>query len=303
MIPQFPDFKPIEASDREEVEAFVRRFPPYSDFNFVSLLCYDVCGAFGLAYLNGNLVVRMRDYVTQEPLFSFIGTQNAPATASAILCLIRKTGGRPVLRLLPEEVASAMNGTAGTDFTVNADESSFDYVHSVADLTGLPSPQLRRKRREIERFRKRYLDHEVSVLDLDAPQTLAGIRAVVVAWKEEKRRSEEEIAVEFAAIERCLTHGVAFGLVAVGAFVEGALAGFTINETVHDGFYMAHFGKALPLHRGLCDLIEHETAKVMQGLGCTHMNYQQDLGLDGLRSAKRAWRPAAYLRKFTLEAA
>lgn len=56
MIPTFPEFKPIEITDKEEVENFTKNYPPYSDFNFISLFCWDVDGKRRLSWLNGNWV-------------------------------------------------------------------------------------------------------------------------------------------------------------------------------------------------------------------------------------------------------
>lgn len=41
MIPKFPEFKKLELSNKEEIENFTSKFPPYSDFNFVSMWCWD----------------------------------------------------------------------------------------------------------------------------------------------------------------------------------------------------------------------------------------------------------------------
>ena len=42
MLPTFPEFKPLELSDKNDVENFTSKFPPYSDFNFVSMWCWDI---------------------------------------------------------------------------------------------------------------------------------------------------------------------------------------------------------------------------------------------------------------------
>ncbi len=34
MLPQFPQFKPLELTDKEDIENFTKNFPPYSDFSF-----------------------------------------------------------------------------------------------------------------------------------------------------------------------------------------------------------------------------------------------------------------------------
>lgn len=72
-IPAFPRFKHLDLDDQAEFDLFTGQYPPYSEFNFVNLFCYDTTGDCQVSILNGNLVVRFRDYVTREPFFSFLG--------------------------------------------------------------------------------------------------------------------------------------------------------------------------------------------------------------------------------------
>ena len=81
MIPEFPEFKKLELSDKEDVEAFTKKFPPYSDFNFVSMWSWDIKGEMRLSILNGNLVVRFTDYITGDPFYSFLGNNKTNETA------------------------------------------------------------------------------------------------------------------------------------------------------------------------------------------------------------------------------
>ena len=67
MIPQFPEFKSLELSDKKDIESFTKRFPPYSDFNFVSMWSWDIKEEIRISQLNGNLVVRFTDYLTGKP--------------------------------------------------------------------------------------------------------------------------------------------------------------------------------------------------------------------------------------------
>lgn len=73
MIPEFPQFKVLELSDKGDIEVFTKKFPPYSDFNFVSMWSWDIKGDMRISQLNDNLVVRFTDYLTGNPFFSFFG--------------------------------------------------------------------------------------------------------------------------------------------------------------------------------------------------------------------------------------
>ena len=41
MIPNFPNFKIIELSDRESILAITKEFDPYSDFDFGNIIFWD----------------------------------------------------------------------------------------------------------------------------------------------------------------------------------------------------------------------------------------------------------------------
>ncbi|MEJ0042787.1 MAG: hypothetical protein WDM81_11525 [Rhizomicrobium sp.] len=55
------------------MERITRRFPPYSDFNFLNLYSWDAGERVRLSSLNGNLVIRFADYLTDEPFYMFLG--------------------------------------------------------------------------------------------------------------------------------------------------------------------------------------------------------------------------------------
>ena len=70
MIPEFPEFKKLELSDKEEVEKITSKFPPYSDFNFVSMWSWNIENKIWISQLYGNLVVHFTDYLTDGTFLS-----------------------------------------------------------------------------------------------------------------------------------------------------------------------------------------------------------------------------------------
>ncbi len=103
MLPEFPNFKKLELTDKEDVEKITSKFPPYSDFNFISMWSWDTKGEMRISQLNNNFVVRFTDYLTGEPFYSFLGDNKVNETAEALLELSKKEKVMPKLQLLPEE--------------------------------------------------------------------------------------------------------------------------------------------------------------------------------------------------------
>ena len=48
---------------------------------------------------------------------------------------------------------------------------------------------------------------------------------------------------------------------------------------------------------GVYEFLMQLSAQILMEKGYKYMNYQEDLGIDGLRRAKLAFRPTGYLRK------
>ena len=59
---------------------------------------------------------------------------------------------------------------------------------------------------------------------------------------------------------------------------------------------MGHFGKIDEDCPGLFQYLECVTAQYLKKRGCKYMNYEQDLGLPGLRESKISWGPSFFLK-------
>ena len=63
---------------------------------------------------------------------------------------------------------------------------------------------------------------------------------------------------------------------------------------------MVHFERALRTHKGLYQVVNQETAKVMLAEGFRFINREEDLGDPGLRKAKLSYQPVRIEKAFTL---
>jgi hypothetical protein len=68
-IPLFPDFVRLSLAHKEMLREMAQRFPPYSDFNFVSMYTWNTDEVIGVAHLHQNLVVRFSDYESDRVFF------------------------------------------------------------------------------------------------------------------------------------------------------------------------------------------------------------------------------------------
>jgi len=294
MIPLFPDFKKIELTDREEIDAHSAQFPPYSDFEFASLWSWDVKEEMRVSILNDNLVIRFTDYTTGEPFLSFLGTKDVNETAEELLSHAPSHHGPAVLHLIPEV------STVGLDpnlFLIEESRDHFDYVCDIERHVDYSIAELKSHRKLLRQFTDTYPHFERVSLDITTEAVQRDVAEIFRSWDENKGFI---MTSEAFAYERFLSGASALSYTAVGIKIDDKLIAFHISSLPPGTCANALFSKGDVAYRGIYPTLDHVVAQDLIKHGYTHMNIQQDLGIDNLRKAKLLLHPAYLLKKYSV---
>lgn len=302
MIPQFPEFKHVEVSDRGAVEAHTHKYPPYSDFNFTSLWAWDTSGERMISELNGNLVVRFTDYSTHEPFLSFLGTNETEQTARTLIDYCKEEGLPTTLKLVPEVSIKDIRPSV---LKVEEDRDNFDYIYSVPKLSSMRGNEYMSKRGRVNKFRRDNQGVLVEAIDLANVETQNNILDVIGLWEKKKiaDTKDYEVQHERAAIVRLCETADSHKLVAIGIFSSQKMLAFSIEEILPSDYAICHFWKADGVRQGVFDFLMQEKARHLETLGSFFLNYEQDLGISALRTAKSSYRPVHFLNKYSVQLA
>ena len=298
MIPEFPEFKKLELSDKKDVEKFTSKFPPCSDFNFASMWAWNIKDEIIISQLYGNLVVRFTDYLTGELFYSFLGDNKVNEVAEALLHLSKKEGLKPELRLIPE---ASLAGLDDKKFKIKEDRDHFDYIYNINELKSLAGSKFVKKRNQVSNFSKSYPKAEARIINLKDKNVQASIFNLFIEWlkiKKEKEKifeSHEEVAVTrlLLVIDICK-------LLGVGIFIEEKMAAFIISELTESEYVVAHASKIDRFFNGINSFLIKKNAEILSSFNKKVFNYEQDLGLENLRDAKTRFRPANFIKKYRL---
>ncbi len=304
MIPVFPVFKKIEISDREAIESFSLRYPPYSDFNFTNLWAWDTEGVRKISELNGNLVVLFTDYQTGEPFLSFLGTNEVQNTARSLLQFAKESNMPLALRLITEESATLLDHS---DLLIEPDENNHDYVFSVSLLADPKGGELKEKRSLANRFVRENPDAHFELRPLRDSGVGEQILKALHRWEQKKKQDNKpyDIVNEEKALMRVL-ESVQNGELAndrlflSGVFSGGNMLGFCIDEIVPDKYAISHFIKADNSYKGIYEFLNEKVAQYLSAHDVDFWNWQQDLNIEGLRTVKQSYHPVKLLKKCTI---
>lgn len=260
-IPQFPESKKLTLEDKEEIETFVRKFPPYSDYNFTSLYCYNVNDKVEVSWLNGNLVVLFQDYISDEMFYSFLGTNLVAETALSLLKHSENLGLKNELRLIPECTIKCINGNTSVCF--NEDRNNFDYILSVSEISECNGNKFRDKRGNVNKFKRKYPNHNIRILDLHDTNTKFQIHELCKILIDKKLVNNGNLH-ELAALERLLININYFNTICLSIFIQDKLTSFVINEQLNNDYVISHFEKSDISFKGITPFLFKELSKELK---------------------------------------
>jgi hypothetical protein len=295
MIETYPRFSKLDLSHQAQVAELTGKFAPYSDFNFTSLFCWSVDDTTEVSLLNGNLVVRMPDYLDGHTVYSILGNNQIDASAGVLLETVDR------LHFVPADTVQAL--AQPLDYVVTDEPDNFDYIYDLAHLSELPGAKFKKKRNKHNVF---VSDHEHYELEVKTVDTLDHAHADIIKqvdrhWATLSSREMGDILPERKALDRLLDNFSAFRLFVTEVWVDGEIKAFSINEILDQDYAICHFEKALKTHHEhINTFLVIEVAKSLRAVGCKWVNWEQDLGLEGLRRSKLSYNPAKMLKKYAV---
>lgn len=296
-LPRFPTFEKLSIDHKELVQAIVNNFPT-SDFNFAGLFTWDTADVVKISGLNGNLVIQSADYLTHEKFYSFIGDNEVDKTIDGILKFASKEGDQTNLKLITETVAKNISDKL---FNIYEDRDNFDYVYHTTDLTDLPGKKNQKERQKLHRFTRKHGDNVTEKeIDLNNDQDRESIEEIIKNWGISRAREDKDVKNELMAIRKALDHHKTLSLKAFGVYDKDKLIAFTVFEILPHKMAIAHFDKADTQYEDVYVHMKHRLAKHLTTLDVERVNYEQDLGLEGLRRSKESFHPHTFIKKYTV---
>lgn len=291
-LPKYPKFKTLKKSDYPTISKYISQFEPYSDFNEFSLYTNNIQETTEISSIYDNLIIKMRYYTDDRNILSILGKNYVDGSIHELL----KTENS--LELIPEVTVKCLKNK-GTYYDVVEDIDNHDYI---LDLKKIANPQkygLRNIKRKVNFWKKTFSSYIFTDLNLKSKKVQKEIIDLTIDWK--KERKEKHIFDDTEAINLVFNHLDMFNLYSYGIYVDGVLMAFIIcTDSSDPSIAMGQFGKSMPLKQGLFATLMYETSNILLEKGFLFMNYEQDLGLPGLRESKQQYKPVKILKKYKI---
>ena len=225
-------------------------------------------------------------------------TDGVEVALSLLMSEAEKSGCPCVFRNITEEEKDLLSKNFTPAKIEEAPDLS-DYIYSKEDLAELPGSKYSKKRNHINQFRKKYSDFR---LELITPQNFKTVCELEKKWFSESSESldlQQEAEIICAALKNFEDFSRNAGMKGGILFADGEPAAFCLSSTLSPDVTDVHFEKCLSAFArdGGYAVINNEYAKTIE---TKYINREEDLGIEGLRKAKRSYYPELLLPKYNV---
>ena len=290
------EFKQIRPEDRETFLRYCNDgFERGCEFSFANLYLW---GRQSFALVDGNILLFSQ--FNRRSVYPFpIGSADKKGAIDAIIEDSRERGISCRITGLSPRAKELLEELYPGSFSFHGDEGSFDYVYSIDDLADLSGKKYHGKRNHIYRFEEEHPDAvAVPITDTNS----AEVRDMAERWFEERllENPNSDFQMERIAIDKALRDIEALGMVGLALVSGGEILAFTLASRMSDDTFDVHFEKARADVAGAYPAINRALARYIRETypDVKYLNREEDMGLEGLRRAKRSYHPHHMIEKY-----
>ncbi len=284
--------KPITLADQEIFGHYFANMEN-STYNFTNMFIWGTSHDIRYAMVEDTLVLFFQHKNGPITAGYPVGPGDTEKAIHALRADMEARGLNLVLRNLSGWMKEELEAILPGKFEFVLDDTASDYVYETASLISLSGKKLHAKRNHVNYFKNNY-DFTYSAL---TEADLAECKAVFDRWIDEKETDMRYIGdsrtAAFTLLDNYHALPVRGGVIRVG----GRIIAFSIGEPITEDMALLHVEFADSTLRGAFNIINQQFAEHAWA-DTRFLNREEDMGLEGLRRAKQAYRPAFMVDKY-----
>ncbi|GHV28601.1 hypothetical protein FACS18948_7400 [Clostridia bacterium] len=290
-------FKRLELTDRDLILPYLRRFPENesSECTFSNLFIWADGDDVRWLIRDDTLLIHTLD-ANRSPclMMAFPHPECLCEGLELAVSVSRQNDGPFRMCSLPDWYVARMEACSPGRFVFEREPHHDDYVYETSALINLQGRDLHAKRNHINKFNNlfqgRYSFEEYTL------ENFAECMDAYYRWFSE-HGEDAELQPERLSVENALRNCAALGLRGGLIRVDGKVEAFTIGERITSDMCLIHIEKANTHVQGLFSVINQQYLQYIFP-DTTWVNREEDMGIEGLRRAKRSYRPARMIEKY-----
>lgn len=279
-------FKTVKLEDKKVFDDFFKKYSPQiSELTFTNIFSWRYSKRYEYCVKDDHLVIRFLDgnnLIYLQPI------GNDPVSVIRNILL---SDSNISFQRVEEKIALLLK----KEFNVVEDRDNFDYVYSMDELRKHEGGKFITKRNFIKRIEK--LNPDVCGL---SDETVKDFMLLQERWCDIKRcREDPSLFSEDCAIHEALRHYKELGIIGVCVKIDERIAGFAIGERFNKDTFVEHFEKGDNEFNGIYQYVLYKFVEMIPD-SYKFLNREQDLGISGIRKAKKSYHPLKMVKKYSI---
>jgi hypothetical protein len=270
------------------------------DYSFLTLYQWRVMCNTEFSIINDVLIIKKHTEDTGTFFMKPLGyiDKNIEEIVSELICYKNsKSSFKHLFGDVEASFAMDMKKTFGSAVSVEEDINNFDYMYSSNDLILLPGAKYHRKKNLYNQFVNK---NEYIVRDINDPSVINDCIEYSKEWYRMKSDDSYILEYEIEGISDVLNNIDSFKLFGIAVYIKDKIIGFAFGEKVNDKMAIVHCEKADSSYIGAYAFL-NKTLAEKYFYDVEFINRQDDLGLPGLRKAKKAYHPVRLEKKYYID--
>ncbi|NLJ67465.1 MAG: DUF2156 domain-containing protein [Clostridiales bacterium] len=290
------DFKEIELGDKEVFDKYIgKRIHDNSEFNFTNFFIWRYHYKLNFSIYKNHLCIIGQYRNTFPIIFPPLGDQES-GFDDALMAIVAyfKYKGYPVnIKSITDPIKEIKEESLPGKFRFKHDRDMYDYVYLSEDLINLRGRKYQKKRNHINRFLSRYTyDYEPITKD-----NLEECLIAEIEWAA-GRPKDNGIEEEKVAIVEALRNMETLGIKGGALRINDRIQAFSLGEELNPNMAVIHIEKANVEYEGSYAMINQQFAENSWS-HLKYINREEDMGIHGLRKAKKSYHPIKMITKYT----
>ena len=282
--------------DKAPYESILMNCPERGcEYSFANLFLW---GRQEIAFVE-NCVVFFSHFFGRSVYPYPIGSGNKRAALEAILADARQRGIPCRITGMTEADRQELEDLFPDRFSIRPARDSFDYVYTVDALSDLKGKKLQKKRNHVNRFRTEHPDYRVEPI---CCENVSRIQHMVNDWYVSRKLSDPEgdYFLESLAMAKAFRHYDALNMESIALLEGDRVLAVTMGSLMAPDMMDVHFEKAVEDVPGAYNTVNAEFARHirLKFPEVRFLNREDDMGLEGLRTAKLSYLPDHMIEKY-----
>ena len=292
MLPEYPQFKPLEIEDLIDISAYLKQInPTICELAPANLLIWKDFDNPKITVMNENLCILISPL--NEPPFFMEPVGNNKTFETAKACL--KHAGR-----LSRISKGFVKQFSESEYRVSCLRGQCDYLYETKTLAELKGRKYDGKRNHLKKFGQHFPEYEYVPMELSFKSAALKL---FDEWFESKKGSRFFPKLAYTsqkkALEKTFLLFEKINLVGGAILFKNEMKGFILGSPLNKNTVSVHFQYGQPATQGISQVLLWEACR-KSFAPFTYTNLEQDLGIPGLRKAKLSYYPLRLEEKFEI---